>query len=42
MLVDGQVVTLKVLSCGRWCPLAFCGVFGENAMIDVSKTARGH
>jgi hypothetical protein len=36
-----RVVALKVLLCGRWCILVFCGVFGDNEIIEVSKIARG-
>jgi hypothetical protein len=28
LLVGGLLVALRVLLCGRWCLLVFCGVFG--------------
>jgi hypothetical protein len=39
LLVDRW--TLRVLSCGRWCPLTFCGAYGGKKMIKISRSERG-
>jgi hypothetical protein len=40
-LAGGRVDALGVLSCGRWCLLAFCGVCGGSEMIEILRTKKG-
>jgi hypothetical protein len=41
LLAGRRVVAFRALSCGRWCPFAFCGAFGLKETIDILMTKRG-
>jgi hypothetical protein len=34
LFASGWMGALRVLSCGRWCPLAFCGAIGGKETIE--------